>query len=65
MNLDDTMNMEYAEIAYEAYRKHSNGVSLISGATIPEFVRLPDAIKDAWQAAARAVIDKFDAEPPW
>lgn len=45
-----------AEIAYEAYRKSSGGKSLISGAPIPEFAALPEAIKVAWKAAADAVV---------
>jgi hypothetical protein len=47
---------DYAEIAYEAYRAHTGGVSLISGALIPVFGALKPEIQEAWEAAARAVI---------
>ena len=43
------------EIAYEAYRKASGGVSLVSGALIPHFADLKPEIKIAWETAARAV----------
>ncbi len=49
-------DFKFAEIAYEAYRKFSNGKSLISGQDIPEFANLPEAIKNAWQAAGDAVV---------
>ncbi len=42
-------------IAYEAYRAKSGGKSLISGADIPGFDALPEAIKQAWEAAGDAV----------
>jgi hypothetical protein len=42
--------------AYEAYRKHSDGKSLVTGKPIPEWDELHGAIKDAWNAAARAVL---------
>lgn len=43
------------EIGYEAYRAKSNGRSLISGVEIPEFDKLPQPIKDAWEAAGKEV----------
>lgn len=43
------------EIGYEAYRQQSGGKSLVSGADIPEFLALPAAIKEAWEAAGKAV----------
>lgn len=45
-----------AAIAYEAYRAHTGGKSLVSGAPIPEWSALPLPIQDAWLAAADAVI---------
>jgi hypothetical protein len=42
-------------IAYEAYRSFSDGKSLISGQPIPDYDKLPQPIKDAWMAAAKAV----------
>ncbi len=49
------MGPSLGEIGYEAYRNQSGGKSLISGAPIPPFESLPDAIKAAWQAAGDAV----------
>ena len=46
----------WARIAYEGYREHSKGKSLVTGEAIPEFDRLPGTIKDAWRAAAEAII---------
>lgn len=45
-----------AEIAYEAYRAHTGGKSLVSGAPIPQWSVLPLPIRDAWLAASDAVI---------
>jgi hypothetical protein len=47
--------MTRAETAYEAYRKHTGGVSLISGQPIPPFSELSEAIQGAWAAAAAAL----------
>lgn len=49
-------NYEAAEVAYEAYRAATGGVSLISGAPIPEWGKLSMGIQRAWGAAADAVI---------
>ena len=46
---------EDAEIAYNAYRDHTGGVSLISGAPIPEWESLRSDIQDAWRASAHAL----------
>lgn len=45
----------YGKIAYDAYCKSSGGVSLVSGANLPEWSALSDEIKKAWEAAAEAV----------
>lgn len=34
--------------AYERYRDHSNGVSLVSGERLPEWNELDDKFRDAW-----------------
>lgn len=47
--------MTYGQIAYEAYRAHTGGVSLATGAPIPEWGALPEPIKAAWEAAGAAV----------
>jgi|GEM_PF-5165620 hypothetical protein len=42
---------DLGEIGYTAYRDQTGGVSLVSGQPIPEWAALPDAIREAWQAA--------------
>lgn len=44
------------KIAYDAYCEETGGVSLISGDKLPKFEDLKQSIKDAWAAAASAVI---------
>ena len=54
-----------AKIAYDAYCKSTGGVSLISGDKLPEFDGLRDSIKEAWRAAAAAVLeDQIDPSDP-
>ena len=43
------------QIAYEAYRDHSKGVSLVSQQPIPEWGFLGAEIKAAWEAAANSL----------
>jgi hypothetical protein len=50
-------NPSPGQTAYEAYRKQSGGVSLVSRAPLPEWAALQPAIRAAWAAAERAVID--------
>lgn len=45
----------YAKIAYDGYCTQTGWKSLISGADLPKFGALPEAIKLAWKAAAWAV----------
>ena len=42
-------------IAYNAYVVEAGGVSLVSGAKLPEWEELQAPIRSAWIAAARAV----------
>ncbi len=44
-------------LAYETYRRKSSGKSLVSGAELPEWERLNEPIRDAWDAAGRAVAE--------
>ncbi len=44
-----------AEVAYDAYRAHTGGVSLASGHPIPEWSSLRPDIQEAWVASARAL----------
>ena len=43
------------QIAYEAYCNKAGWKSLATGAPLPQWSALPDAIRDAWEAAAEAV----------
>lgn len=45
----------WGEIAYECYREHSGGKSLVSGAAIPEWNKLSPDIQAAWKASAQGV----------
>ena len=47
---------DLARVAYEGYRNHTGGISLASGQPIPEWEALRQDIKDAWHAAAEAVL---------
>lgn len=54
------------EIGYEAYRAKSGGKSLVSGADIPPFENLSEAIKEAWEAAGDhicAAVGRADEGP--
>jgi|HubBroStandDraft_2_1064218.scaffolds.fasta_scaffold09378_5 hypothetical protein len=47
---------DYGKIAYDAYVASSKGKSLISGLPLPNWAAQAQNIKDAWRAAAEAVI---------
>ena len=44
--------------AYEGYRDHTGGVSLATGGPIPAWADLPPAIRAAWGAAAKALLNE-------
>jgi len=44
------------QIAYEAYSKQAGGKSLATGWPLPSWFQLNVAVKDAWEAAAKAVL---------
>lgn len=48
--------INYGKIAYNAYCKSSGGVSLVSGAKLPEWESLDDKIRTAWECAAESVL---------
>jgi hypothetical protein len=50
---------EWGRIAYEAYFEQSKGVSLISGFPLPQWNDQSEKIKQAWKAAALAVLAEF------
>lgn len=43
-------------IAYDAYCESAGGVSLVSGAKLPEWNALHEKIRTAWECAAAAVL---------
>lgn len=45
------------QIAYEAYMRHSDGKSLISGQNLPMWHAQRQDVQDAWEAAAVAVVE--------
>lgn len=49
--------MELGRIAYEAYKQHSRGKSLVSGANLPEWEDQAKEIKAAWNNAASAAVE--------
>jgi hypothetical protein len=44
------------QVAYEAYAQASDGVSLVTGVTLPGWADVKPEIQAAWQAAAAAVV---------
>jgi len=42
-------------LAYAAYRDYTGGVSLVTGSPLPDWADLTEPIRQAWEAAARAV----------
>lgn len=51
--------MTLEELAYEAYRAHTGGISLASGLPIPVWDSLKPEIKDAWRMSTEAVLFAF------
>lgn len=43
-----------AESLYNAYREHTGGKSAVTGADLPTWVALPEAVRSAWIATAKA-----------
>lgn len=43
---------------YEAYARHAEHKSLISGEPLPLWPELPEPIRQAWDAAADAIADE-------
>lgn len=44
---------------YQAYRDAAEGRSLVTGAPLPEWSDMPDAIRAAWVAAATEAVDQW------
>lgn len=45
------------QISYEAYCKHTDWKSLVSGAQLPAWTDLKPEIQSAWEVSAQAVVD--------
>lgn len=56
--------MSKGKVAYEGYFEKCGGKSLISGAPLPAWDDQADAIKEAWEAAATAVMENSETDPP-
>jgi len=48
--------MDLGRAAYDGYREYSDGKSLISGETLPEWEDQSAEIRAAWRAAADCVV---------
>lgn len=47
--------MTLPQLAYEAYRAHTGGISLASGQPIPAWAQLKPEIQEAWRASTNVV----------
>jgi hypothetical protein len=54
--------MSFGRVAYEAYRKSSDGKSLVSGQALPEWDGLHERIKQAWEDAALSVLEAYEED---
>jgi hypothetical protein len=54
--------MTYGQTAYEAYFAKCGGKSLISGSPLPEWSAQSLEIRQAWEAAGRAVAEQVREE---
>ncbi len=59
----DYLPQGYGQVAYDGYFGACGGKSLISGATLPQWHEQDKAIRDAWDAAAAAVIGYVSRVP--
>ncbi len=50
------LNPRYGRVAYEAYRNHTEGRSLVTGAELPPWDGLTPQIQEAWTVVAAAVL---------
>jgi hypothetical protein len=56
------MDKSLGEIAYNAYATDTGWKSLVSGAQLPVWQLLSEAIREAWEAAAHAVLEQVATE---
>jgi hypothetical protein len=54
--------MTLPQLAYEAYRAHTGGISLASGQPIPAWDALKPEIQEAWRASLHCVRVAIDLE---
>lgn len=50
----------WAQVAYEAYCRHTDNKSLITGATLPRWELLKPEVQGAWAEAALAVTEAVE-----
>lgn len=53
--------MNYAKEAYEAYCRHTGWKSLATGAALPQWDNLPEAIRTAWMVSTGWVLGLWEA----
>lgn len=51
----------FGRIAYEAYSHSTGGKSAITGDELPVFDETPERVQNAWMAAAKAILETFNA----
>lgn len=56
LRTEGTAGPSLGQIGYEAYIKSSGGKSLVSGATLPPWRDLSEAIRNAWESAAESIV---------
>lgn len=54
--------VELAEEFYEAYRAATGGKSVVTGADLPDWVEVGDAVQEAWRAVARLAENRMEEE---
>lgn len=54
--MNEQLRDGFGRLAYDAYCRKAKGVSLVSGDRLPPWDDLPRNVKDAWLAAASAVL---------
>jgi hypothetical protein len=54
--VNEQLRESFGRLAYDAYARKAGGRSLVSGDRLPPWDDLDQKIKDAWLAAASAVL---------
>lgn len=56
LKTSESVTPTLGQVGYEAYCKSSGGASLVSGAKLPPWRDLSEAIRNAWESAAESVV---------